>query len=102
MWLAVLAGAAGCYLLKLSGAVVPARILDDPLVKRIVMLLPVALLCALVAVQTVGNKQQLVVDARLPAFIAAVVMLRLKRSFITVVLTAAICAAVIRHFGLLP
>jgi hypothetical protein len=50
-WAAILAGAAGCYLLKLAGLSVPQRVLDRPLVRRTADVIPVALLAALVAVQ---------------------------------------------------
>ena len=102
MWPTVLAGAAGCFALKYLGAALPIAFLEHPVVKRIVMLLPIALLSALVAVQTLANKQVLVVDARLPAFAVAVVALRLRRSFIEVVMAAAITAALLRHFGVAP
>lgn len=100
MWFAVLAGALGCYALKLVGASLPESFVEDPVVKRIILLLPVALLCALVAVQTVAVSSSLVVDARLPALGAAAAALRWKRGFITVVAAAAVTAAALRHFGL--
>jgi uncharacterized membrane protein len=100
MWATVLLGAAGCYALKLVGAALPSSFVENPLVKRVVLLLPVALLCALVAVQTVADKQQISIDARLPALGAAAAALHFKRSFITVVLVAAATAAALRHFGL--
>ncbi len=100
MWFAVLAGAIGCYALKYVGSAIPEHYLEQPMVKRIVMLLPIALLSALVAVQTFANSQSLVVDARVPALAAATVALRFKAPFILVVLTAAVCAAALRYFGL--
>ena len=72
MWFAVLAGAAGCYALKYVGSVIPVHILEQPTVKRIVLLLPISLLSALVAVQTFASSQELVLDARVPAMAAAI------------------------------
>ncbi|MEI6404310.1 MAG: AzlD domain-containing protein [Actinomycetes bacterium] len=100
MWFTVLVAAAGCFLLKYLGSSIPKSFLEMPVVKKIVLLLPIALLSALVAVQTAGNHQGLVVDARTPAFLVAIVALRLKASFIVVVLVAATTAAALRHFGL--
>lgn len=100
MWETVLIGAAGCYALKVVGSSLPARVVEHPLVHRIVMLLPIALLSALVAVQTVGAGQSLVLDARLPALGAAALALQLRRGFITVVAVAALTAALLRHTGL--
>jgi uncharacterized membrane protein len=98
-WAAVLAGSAGCYLLKLLGYSVPERVLDRPPVRRTAGLLPVALLAALVAVQTFASGQQLVIDARLAGLAAAVVALLLRAPFLVVVLVAALVAAVLRAVG---
>lgn len=100
MWFTVLAGALGCYALKYIGAAIPESFLENPLVKRIVMLLPVSLLCALVAVQTLGTDGGLAIDARVPAVGVASFVLWRKGSFIVVVLSAAATAGLLRHFGL--
>ncbi|MDI1288718.1 MAG: AzlD domain-containing protein, partial [bacterium] len=52
IWFAVLAGSIGCYVEKLVGHLLPASVLEREGVRRIAGLLPVALLAALVAVQT--------------------------------------------------
>lgn len=95
-WLAVLAASVGCYLLKLLGLTVPARILQRPAVARTAALLPVAMLSALVAVQVLGGPGRLVLDARLPALGVAVVLLLLRAPFLVVVAGAAISAAGLR------
>jgi branched-subunit amino acid transport protein len=100
MWLAVLTGAAGCYVLKYVGSVIPAHVLEQPTVKKIVLLLPISLLSALVAVQTFAASQTLVLDARIPALAAATVALKFRSPFILVVLIAALTAAGLRYFGL--
>ena len=100
MWFAVLAGAAGCYALKYVGSVIPAHVLEQATVKKVVLLLPISLLSALVAVQTFATSQALVVDARVPALVAATVALKFKAPFIFVVLIAAVMAAALRYFGL--
>ena len=95
-WAAILVGAAGCYLLKLAGLSVPARVLEHPLVERIADLLPVALLSALIAVQVLGSGQSLEIDARLLGLAVAVVALLLRAPFIVVVFLAAATAALVR------
>jgi branched-subunit amino acid transport protein len=100
MWFAVLAGAAGCYALKYVGSAIPGHVLEKPTVKQVVLLLPIALLCALVAVQTFATNQTLVIDARVPALVVATVALRFKSPFIVVVLIAAATAGGLRYFGL--
>lgn len=96
IWLALIAAAAGCYLLKLVGLAVPARLLDRPLAQRAAALLPVALLAALIAVQTVTTGRALVVDARLVGLAVGVVAVLLRAPFLVVVTLAAVTAAGLR------
>ena len=96
IWTAVLLAALGCYLLKLLGMSVPGAVLEHPVVERVADLLPVALLAALVAVQALGDGNDLVPDARLAGVGVAVVALLLRAPFIVVVGLAAATAALIR------
>jgi branched-subunit amino acid transport protein len=100
MWPLVLTASVGCYLLKLAGHAVPPSVLGRPRVRRIAALLPVALLAALVAVQTIGSGQALVVDARLPGVAAAAIALVLRAPFLVVVVVAGVVAAGLRYTGL--
>lgn len=68
--------------------------------RRIAALLPVAPLAALVAVQTFGSGQALVVDARLPGVAAAAMALVLRAPFLVVVVVAGVVAAGLRYAGL--
>ena len=95
-WIAILATAAGCYVLKLTGLSVPTKVLDQPLVQRIADLMPVALLSALIGVQVLGEGSRLVLDARLVGLAVAVVALVLRAPFIVVVFSAALAAALVR------
>src|SRR3954454_10110375 len=92
-WWALLGAAIGCYLLKLAGLSVPARVLERPLVERVADLIPVALLSALVAVQVFARGHELVLDARAVGLAAAVVLLLLRAPFLVVVFGAALVAA---------
>lgn len=96
LWVAVLVGSAGCYLLKLAGLAVPGTLLERPWVRRTADLVPVALLAALVAVQVVGEGQRLVLDARAAGLAAAVVLLVVRAPFLAVVAGSAATAAVLR------
>ena len=87
------------YLAKIAGHSVPQQVLDRPLVRAISDALPIALLMALVAVQTFAIGQQLVLDARLAGLAAAVVALLLRAPFLVVVVVAAATAAVFRAMG---
>jgi branched-subunit amino acid transport protein len=95
-WLAILGAGLGCYLLKLAGVSLPAKVLDHPLAQRVADLIPVALLAALVAVQVFADGTRLTVDARLAGLAAAVVALLLRAPFLLVVFAAAATAAVLR------
>jgi branched-subunit amino acid transport protein len=96
IWWAVLGAAAACYLLKLAGLSVPARVLERPVVERVADLVPVALLAALVAVQVVASGPTLELDARAVALGAAVLLLLARAPFLVVVFGAALVAAVVR------
>lgn len=96
IWAALLLGALGCYLLKVVGVSVPPRWLEFPSLARIAALLPVALLAALVAVQTLAVGQRLVVDARVAGLAAGVTALLMRAPFLVVVAVAAAVAALLR------
>jgi hypothetical protein len=96
IWTAVLAGALGCYLLKLAGLSVPPRVLARPAAERIADLIPVALLAALVAVQVGSSGTALTLDARALGLGFAVVALLLRLPFLVVVVGASVVAALVR------
>ena len=100
LWTAVLAASLLCMALKALGYLIPARWFDAPAPSRIVDLLTVALLGALVAVQTLGVGQQIVVDARVPALIVAAGLLVVRAPFLVVGVAAAVVAALLRLWGL--
>ncbi len=100
LWSAILLAALICLALKAAGYLVPPRVLEAPRTARISDLLTVALLVALVAVQTLGDGQAIIVDARVPALLVAGGLLWLRQSFLVVVVAAALVAALLRLFGL--
>lgn len=98
-WLVVIASSVGAYALKLTGYLIPAPVLARPSVRRVAALLPVALLAALVVVQTLAAGPALVVDARLAGVAAAVIALALRAPFLIVISIAAAVAAAARALG---
>jgi len=94
-WVAVLGTSALCYLLKYIGMSVPQSWLSNERFLRIIGLMPVALLTALVMVQTFGSGSTLVMDARVAGVLVALIALRLKMSYPVVVISAAITSALI-------
>lgn len=96
IWAVVLGAAAACYLLKLAGLSVPQAVLDNPRVRRVAALLPIALLAALIAIQTFSDGRHLVIDARAAGLGAAVVAVLLRAPFLVVVIAACATAALTR------
>ncbi|MFL6052267.1 MAG: AzlD domain-containing protein [Actinoallomurus sp.] len=100
VWIAVVVTGLGCYALKLAGLVAPQRVLDDERVRRFTALVPVALLTALVAVQTLAHGRALELDsARLAGLATAVVALLLRAPFLVVLVAAAAVTAGLRALG---
>ncbi|MFF5204592.1 AzlD domain-containing protein [Streptosporangium sp. NPDC000396] len=98
IWWAVTATCLGCYALKLAGLSAPRWVLDHPQVQRFAALVPVALLAALIAVQTFAHGQALHLDLpRTAGLGAAVVALLLRAPFLVVLATAAVVTATLRH-----
>ena len=102
IWPAVIVGSLGAYLLKFSGYVIPERVLDNPRLRRLTAILPIALLAALVGVQTFSTGSAVTVDARVAGLGAAIVALALRAPFLVLILVAAATAAVLRGAGLAP
>lgn len=95
LWIAVIGTSVIAYVLKFSGHSVPEKFLSHPLIKRINLLIPIALLSALVAVQSVTTKGAIVIDHRLAGLGAAIIALIFKAPFPIVVLSAAISSAAV-------
>ncbi|USQ83855.1 AzlD domain-containing protein [Streptomyces phaeoluteigriseus] len=99
VWIAIGVTALGCYAVKLTGLLVPAGVLERPLVRRLAALLPVALLAALTAQQTFADGQALVVDAVAAGLAVAAVALVLRAPFLLVVAAAVAVTAGVRAVG---
>ena len=99
MWIAVIGTSAIAFGLKYFGHSIPEKYLTNPRALRINTLIPIALLSALVAVQTFGEKSKLVVDQRLAGMVVAVIALALKAPFPVVVLGSAAASALMFHLG---
>ena len=99
MWTAVLVASIVCVALKTIGYLIPPKWVEAPRPMRIADLLTVALLAALVAVQTLGAGQAVVVDARVPAVLVAAGLLLRRAPFLVVAIAAALVAALLRLWG---
>jgi branched-subunit amino acid transport protein len=99
IWAAIILGSVGCWAEKLLGYLIPTSVLRHPWLLRVATLIPVALLAALVAVQTFANGQSLTIDARVAGLAVAVIALILRAPFLVVIVVAAVTAALLRAAG---
>ncbi len=97
MWIGVIGTSAIAFLLKFIGHSVPEKYLTNPRMLRINTLIPIVLLSALVAVQTIADKSKLVIDQRLAGVTVALLALLMKAPYFVVVISAALTSALIYH-----
>lgn len=99
-WSTVLLAGLLAYLLKLAGYLLPGRLLLGRRTARVTARLPVALLAALVAIQTFTTATgSLTLDARAAGLLVAVLALLRRANFLLVVVLAAATAAALRGLG---
>ena len=96
LWLLIIVACVVGFLTKLVGYLVPKKWLTNPRVARIAGTLTIGLLASLTIANAVATGQQVVVDSRLGALVAAAVALWLKAPFLVVVLVGAASAASLR------
>jgi branched-subunit amino acid transport protein len=97
LWTLVLLTIAGCYAFKLAGYLVPERVLGRPVVRKLVELLPVALLAALVVVEAVASGRHWHFDGpRLAGFAVGALATWRRAPFIVIIVAAAATAALLR------
>lgn len=99
LWTTILIASAVVAATKFIGFVLPSRFTENPTVQHISDSVTVALLAALVVIQTAGSGTAVVIDARFVAVIAAGVLLWRRVPFIVVILSAAAVAALVRAMG---
>lgn len=97
-WIATIGTSLIAFALKFSGHSIPQHWLERPKIQRINALIPIALLSALVGVQTFTEKNSLIIDHRLAGVSVAVIALILKLPFPIVVLSSAITSASIYNW----
>ena len=97
-WIATIGTSVIAFALKYSGHSVPEKWLSHPKIQRINALIPIALLSALVAVQSFSEKSKLMIDQRLVGLGVAIIALLLKSPFPIVVISAAVSSAVIYNW----
>lgn len=95
-WTIVLVVGVGTIAIKALGPILLGGRPLPPRINRLITLLAPALLAALVAINTLGGDQELVIDARLPGVLAAAVAIKLKAPVLVVIIVAAVVTAGVR------
>lgn len=96
VWIAVGVLTVVCFCIKAAGPVALGGRELPRWAERLTVLLPAALLSALVVVQTFADGKALVLDARAAGLAVAALLLVLRAPFLLVVVGAAVTAAVLR------
>ncbi len=99
MWPGVLIASLAALLTKWAGHLLPEALLERALVRRAAAMLPIALLAALMSIQTFWGVGGFTIDARVAGVAVAVIALVLRAPFLVVVLSAAATAALLRALG---
>ena len=96
VWIAIGVLTVVCFVIKAVGPMALGGRDLPPAAERLIVLLPAALLSALVVVQTFASGRELVLDARVAGVAAAIVAIALRASVLVVLLVAALTAAGLR------
>lgn len=99
LWFWVIGACVIGFLTKLLGYLLPRKWLTNPRVARVAGILTIGLLASLTIANTVATGQQLALDARLGALVAAAIALWLRAPFLVVVIVGAAAAAGLRLLG---
>ena len=95
MWIGVIGASIALFILRYSGYLVPEKFLINPRMLRINTLIPIALLSALVGVQTLTEKGKWIIDQRIAGVAVALIALSVKAPYFVVVISAAVTSAVL-------
>ncbi|SLM91167.1 AzlD domain-containing protein [Brachybacterium nesterenkovii] len=100
LWIAVIVASLASVALKWLGYQVPPQLLERPVIARVTGLLPIALLGALLATQTLTSGQAIVLDARVLGVAVAALLLWRRAPFLLVVIAGAAVTALLRLAGM--
>jgi branched-subunit amino acid transport protein len=99
VWIAVAVLTVICFAIKAAGPVALGGRELPYWAERLIVLMPAALLSALVVVQTFAHGKELALDARAAGLAAAIVALAFRASMLVVLVAAAGTAAALRALG---
>lgn len=93
IWGAIIISSLAMAVMRLFGFFIPAEMISRDRVLRINALIPIVLLAALVAVQTMTIEGEPIIDHRVAGVTAGAIALYFKRSFLTVMVVAGVVGA---------
>jgi branched-subunit amino acid transport protein len=88
IWLTISISVIVMLAMRIIGYLLPPQWVSKERVLRITALIPIVLLAALIAVQTMTSDSELVIDHRFVGLLAGAIALYFKRSFLTVMVIA--------------
>ena len=94
-WISLIGGSAVVFGLRYAGHLVPEKYLAHPRVLRINNLIPVALMSALIAVESFTKQGAIHFDHRVVGLAAGITALLLRAPFAVVVISAAAASALV-------
>ena len=97
-WVSLIGGSIVVFGLRYAGHLVPEKYLAHPRVLRINNLIPVALMSALIAVETFTKQGAIHIDQRAIGLAVGVIALLLRAPFAVVVVSAAAASALVFRF----
>lgn len=95
IWIAIAVSSIAMIAMRIFGYLLPAHLMTRDRVLRITALIPIVLLAALVAVQTLTIDGEIRIDHRAAGVLAGAIALYFKRSFLTVMLVAGVTGSII-------
>lgn len=98
-WTLVVVLFVGAYSFKATGLVLLGGRTLPPIIDRCLLLIPAAVVTALVVKDTFSNGQELVLDARAAGIAVAVVAAWRRAPLIVVIVAGALVTALVRRFG---
>jgi hypothetical protein len=99
-WAAVIALCGAAYALKMAGALAASRAPEGNGVSARLEVVVVPVIAGLIAVQTLGEGRDVVLDPRMPALLVAGALVWHRAPLLVVVLAAGATAALLRAAGL--
>lgn len=98
IWLAILISSALIFIARIIGYSLPGSLLAKERLQRITTLIPIVLLAALVGSQSMVKDGEVVIDHRLAGLVAGAIALRLRGSFLVVLVVAGLTGALVYNF----